>query len=162
VALKELSELEVDFSLEATGFTMAEIDLRIEGLSTAENDAADTADQLPPPTNHSVVSKAGDLWHLGRHALLCGSALSAESFHTLLGIERAHMVFTDPPYNIPIQGNTSGHGRIQYRDFTMAVGELGAIEFTSLLTRCCALMASTATTVPCTSSAWTGGTWASF
>ena len=139
--LKELSELELDFSLEATGFTMAEIDLRIEGLSTAENDAADSADQLPPPTNHSVVSKAGDLWHLGRHTLLCGSALSADSFHALFGSKRAQMVFTDPPYNVPIHGHASGKGRIQHREFAMAAGELDVVEFTSFLTRSCALIA---------------------
>jgi DNA modification methylase len=139
--LKELSELDLDFSIEATGFTVGEIDLRIEGLSAAGDDATNPAEELPPPADHSVVSTSGDLWYLGRHALLCGNALSVESFHKLLGPKRAQMIFTDPPYNIPIQGNTSGHGRIQYRDFTMAVGELGAIEFTSLLTRCCALMA---------------------
>lgn len=139
--LKELSELELDFSLEVTGFTMAEIDLRIEGLSAADNDAADSADQLPPPTNHPVVSKLGDLWHLGRHALLCGNALSDDSFHALLGHKRAQMVFSDPPFNVPINGHASGNGRIQHRDFPMAVGELDAAAFTSFLTRCCAHMA---------------------
>ena len=140
-SLKELSELELDFSIEATGFTMGEIDLRIEGLSTTGDDEPDMADRLPTPTSQFAISKSGDLWHLGRHSVLCGSALSEESFRALLGIKRAHMVFADPPYNIPIQGNTSGHGRIQYREFSMAVGELDAVEFTSFLTRCCALMA---------------------
>jgi DNA modification methylase len=140
-SLKELSELELDFSIEATGFTVGEIDLRIEGLSTIGDDELDMADCLPTPTSQFAVTKSGDIWHLGRHVLLCGSALSEESFRALLGIKRAQMVFADPPYNIPIQGNTSGHGRIQYRDFTMAIGELDAVEFTSFLTRCCALMA---------------------
>jgi len=139
--LKELSELELDFSLEATGFTMGEIDLRIEGLSATGNDAPDPADQLPTPNSQIAISKLGDLWRMGRHAVFCGSALLAGSFHALLGIKRTHMVFTDPPFNIRIQGNTSGHGRIQYRDFAMAVGELDMVEFTSFLIRCCALMA---------------------
>jgi ParB-like chromosome segregation protein Spo0J len=140
-ALKELSELDLDFSIEATGFTVGEIDLRIEGLMTTGEHELDAADRLPTVTNQFAISKSGDIWHLGRHVLLCGSALSEESFRTLLGIKRAQMVFADPPYNIPIQGNTSGHGRNQYRDFAMAVGELDAVEFTSFLTRCCALMA---------------------
>jgi DNA modification methylase len=139
--LKELSELELDFSLESTGFTMAEIDLRIEGLSTSDDDAADSTDQLPSPTNHSVVSKSGDLWHLGRHTLLCGNALSVDSFNVLLGSKRAQMVFTDPPYNVPILGHASGKGSIQHREFAMAAGELDVVEFTSFLTRCCALTA---------------------
>jgi DNA modification methylase len=140
-SLKELSEQELDFSIEATGFTVGEIDLRIEGLMTTGEHEPDAADRLPTVSGQFAISKSGDIWHLGRHALLCGSALSEESFRALLGIKRAQMVFADPPYNIPIQGNTSGHGRVQYRDFTMAVGELDAVEFTSFLTRCCALMA---------------------
>jgi DNA modification methylase len=139
--LSELSELDLDFSIEATGFTMAEIDLKIEGLNAIGDDGSDPADQLPTPTGQFAIGKPGDIWHLGRHVLLCGSALSEESFRALLGTKRGQMVFADPPYNIPIQGNTSGHGRIQYRDFAMAVGELDAVEFTSFLTRCCALMA---------------------
>lgn len=139
--LNELSELELNFSIEATGFTVAEIDLRIEGLSNTPNDATDSADQLPPPTNHSVVSKLDDLWHLGRHKLLCGNALSADSFHRLLGSNRAQMVFTDPPYNVRIHGHASGKGRIQHREFPMAAGEMDAIGFTSFLTRFCALSA---------------------
>lgn len=109
-------------------------------MTTGEHEP-DVADRLPTVTSQFAISESGDIWHLGRHVLLCGSALSEESFRALLGIKRAQMVFADPPYNIPIQGNTSGHGRIQYRDFTMAVGELDAVEFTSFLTRCCALMA---------------------
>jgi DNA modification methylase len=139
--LKELSELELDFSLEATGFTMAEIDLRVEGISAAGDDAANPADALPPPANHSVVNKAGDLWRLGRHTLLCGDALSADSFHALLGSKRAHVAFTDFPYNVKISGHASGKGRIQHRDFVMATGELDVVEFTSFLTRCCAHLA---------------------
>ena len=74
-SLKELSELELDFSIEATGFTVGEIDLRIEGLSTIGDDELDMADCLPTPTSQFAVTKSGDIWHLGRHVLLCGSAL---------------------------------------------------------------------------------------
>jgi DNA modification methylase len=143
--LSELSELDLDFSIEATGFTMAEIDLKIEGLNAIGDDGSDPADQVPTPTGQFAIGKSGDIWHLGRHVLLCGNALSEESFRALLGIRRAQIVFADHPYNVPIQGNTSGHGRIQYRDFTMAVGEFDAVEFTSFLTRSCALMAKYST-----------------
>ena len=139
--LKELSELNLDFSIEATGFTMGEIDLRIEGLSAMSDDGADPTDRLPAPANRLPTSKIGDLWKLGRHAIVCGSALSADTFNTLFEAKHAHMVFTDPPYNVAIPGHASGHGRIQHRDFAMAVGELDEVEFTSFLTRCCALMA---------------------
>ena len=75
-------------------------------------------------------------------SLLCGNALSGRVFSGFARNEaRTHMAFTDEPFNIRIQGNTSGHGRTQYREFSMAVGELDVVEFTSFLTRCCGLMA---------------------
>src|ERR1700758_2177227 len=66
---KELSVLDLDFSLEATGFEMGEIDLRIEGLnSRREADGADDLSELPagPP-----VTRVGDLWLLGEHRVYC-------------------------------------------------------------------------------------------
>ena len=121
--LKELSEIELNFSIEATGFTMGEIDLRIEGLSAKSDGRLDPADQIPEPTGRSAISAFGDLWRLGRHWLLCGSALLEIYFQTLLRTERAHIIFTDPPYNVPIRGHASGKGRIRHREFTMAAGE---------------------------------------
>jgi DNA modification methylase len=46
---------------------------------------------------------------------------------------RAQMVFTDPPYNVPIQGHVSGSGAIKHREFAMAAGEMTAVEFTAFL-----------------------------
>ena len=139
--LKELSELELDFSIEATGFTMGEIDLRIEAFSATDGDRPDPADQLSGPTEKAPVSVPGDQWRLGRHRLLCGNALDGCSFQTLMMLERANIVFTDPPWNVRIRGHASGRGRIRHREFAMATGELDVVEFTSFLTRCCALMA---------------------
>ncbi len=139
--LKELSELELDFSIEATGFTMGEIDLRIEAFSATDGDRPDPADQLPRPTEKAPVSAPGDQWQLGQHRLLCGNALDGCSFQTLMKLERANIAFTDPPWNVRIHGHASGHGRIRHREFPMAAGELDVVEFTSFLTRCCALMA---------------------
>ena len=57
--LKELSVLDLDFSLEATGFEMGEIDLRIESLTPEAEASDDPADAIPPPTNAPAVSRAG-------------------------------------------------------------------------------------------------------
>ena len=43
------------------------------------------------------------------------------------------MVFTDPPYNVPIDGNVCGSGRIKHREFAMASGEMSKDEFTAFL-----------------------------
>jgi DNA modification methylase len=50
------------------------------------------------------------------------------------------MVFTDPPYNVPIQGNVSGSGAVRHRDFAMACGEMDEAQFTDFLTQACLLL----------------------
>jgi hypothetical protein len=62
--LKELSTMELDFSLEATGFEMGEIDLHIEGL-TPEPERDDPADMLPEVQTGPAVTRPGDVWLLG-------------------------------------------------------------------------------------------------
>jgi DNA modification methylase len=130
--LKDLSLLGLDFSLEVTGFEMAEIDLRIESLEHLPRPDDDPADTLPGPAN-PPLSKIGDLWMLGNHRVLCGNALDAAAFAALMGDERAAMVFTDPPYNVPIDGHASGLGAIHHRPFPMASGEMDRTEFTAFL-----------------------------
>jgi DNA modification methylase len=131
--LKILSEAELDFTLEAMGFEMAEIDLIVENLVPAnetESDPADAVVELPS----SPVSQLGDLWNLGKHRILCGNALSPDDYQQLMGDRKANLVFTDPPYNVPISGHVSGKGKIRHREFPMAAGELTEAEFTKFLT----------------------------
>jgi DNA modification methylase len=132
--LKVLSELELDFELEATGFEVAEIDLLIEGLSPAHGSQLDQADQLPR-ANTVNVSAAGDLWLLGKHRVLCGNALDTRNYSTLLPTARASMIFTDPPFNVKISGHAGGLGTIRHRDFQMASGEMSETQFTDFLTQ---------------------------
>ncbi len=137
--LKELSVLDLDFSLEATGFEMGEIDLRIESLGEKEA-PVDQADLLPEENNRPPVSRPGDLWLLGRHRVLCASALEEKSYASLLGEKRASAVLTDPPFNLPIGGNVSGLGGIRHREFVMASGELTDDEFVAFLTTALTLL----------------------
>jgi DNA modification methylase len=131
--LKDLSLLGLDFSLEVTGFEMAEIDLRIGSLENLPEAGDDPTDALPEISTHPPLSKIGDLWLLGKHRVLCGSALDAPAFTALIGDERAAMVFTDPPYNVPIDGHASGLGAVHHRPFPMASGEMNKTEFTGFL-----------------------------
>jgi len=133
--LKDLSLLGLDFSLEVTGFEMAEIDLRIESLKNLTQPNDDPADALPELPANPPLSKIGDLWMLGNHRVLCGSALDAAAFAALMGDERAAMIFTDPPYNVPIDGHASGLGAIRHRPFPMASGEMNTTEFIGFLCR---------------------------
>src|SRR5580700_8257456 len=78
--LKVLSELELDFDLEVTGFEMAEIDVLIDGLETLNE--PDPDDRLPA-IKTSAVSVSGDLWQLGKHRVLCGNSLVSENYTRL-------------------------------------------------------------------------------
>jgi hypothetical protein len=73
------------------------------------------------------------LWDLGGHRVLCGNALDAAIFAAVLGGDRAAMVFTDPPYNVPIDGHASGLGAIHHRPFPMASGEMDSAQFAAFL-----------------------------
>jgi hypothetical protein len=91
--------MDLDFDVTATGFEMGEIDVLI-GDSDEEDDQADQLPEVDPAV--PPVTRPGDLWQLSRHRLLCADATRLASFETLMGRERAEMVFTDPPYNVPI------------------------------------------------------------
>lgn len=131
--LKVLSELELDFDLEATAFDMGEIDLRIgslqNGLPITNADEPEPAPAIGPP-----VTKLGDLWLLGRHRVLCGDTQDAKSFITLMNNQKATAIFSDPPFNVKIDGHASGLGSVRHREFAMASGEMNSQQFTEFLT----------------------------
>ena len=70
---------------------------------------------------------------VGKHRLICGDATDPAVYAGLLGGERAQMVFTDPPYNVPIEGHVCGLGAVKHREFAMAAGEMSEAEFTRFL-----------------------------
>lgn len=131
-AFQELSALDLDFGLDVTGFELPEIDLHIHTLEAVEPGQDDPADEVPE-TKEVAVSKLGQLWQLGDHQLFCGSALDRLVYEALLQGKLADFVFTDPPYNVPIQGHVSGNGAVQHREFAMASGEMSRAEFITFL-----------------------------
>lgn len=137
--LKALAEVDLDFSIEATGFEMGEIDVLIEGLEPNNEDEPDCADSIPDQAG-TRVSNLGDLWTLGKHRVLCGSSLDADGYFSLMDTRKAGVVFTDPPYNVAIDGHASGLGKKRHRDFAMASGEMSEPEFTDFLSSACKLM----------------------
>lgn len=138
-SLKYLATLDLDFSIEATGFAMAEIDLRIEGL-VGKAEQEDPADALPDNVAGIPISQLGDLWLLGRHLLLCGNALDQQAYERVMDGKQATLVFADPPYNVKVDGHVSGLGRTRHREFAMASGEMDPNEFTAFLARASSLM----------------------
>jgi DNA modification methylase len=143
--LLDLSLSGLDFSLEVIGFEMSEIDLRIASLEDLPAQNADAADAMPEVAAGPPVSKLGDVWVLGRHRVLCGNALDPDAFTTLMSEERAAVVFTDPPDNVPIDGHASGLDAIHHRPLPMAAGEMGKAEFTAFLAQACRNLAAFST-----------------
>lgn len=126
----ELSELEaiVDFDLDLTGFSTGEIDVLLEPVSKDES-----LNEAPEPKRSTAAVQRGDLWLLGEHKLLCGDAREPADFARLMGDERARMVFSDPPYNVPIDGFVGGLGAVKHQEFAMAAGEMSPAQFTDFL-----------------------------
>lgn len=130
--LQGLLDLDAAFSVDITGFSIAEVDSLIEGLSIEET--GDPEDEvLPPLADGPAVSVEGDVWLMGPHRLICGNSLSPDVCENLMGGETAQMVFTDPPYNVPIGGHVSGLGDAKHREFAMAAGEMSPEQFTEFL-----------------------------
>jgi DNA modification methylase len=133
IELQVLIDLDVD--VEITGFSLAEIDLVLDEARESSSDLERDADDEVPALFDAVLAttRPGDLWLLGRHRLLCGDSRNCESFDRLLERERTNLVFTDPPYNVPIEGHVCGLGRIRHREFAMGAGEMSRETFTGFL-----------------------------
>ncbi len=132
--------IELDVEIELTGFEMAEIDLLFEEVREA-NSASGPEDTVPEPSPAPAVSQTGDLWLLGSHRLLYGDARDQAAYAQLLAGAKAEFVFTDPPYNVAIDGHVCGLGRVRHREFTMGCGEMSEAEFTAFLKTVFALIA---------------------
>jgi DNA modification methylase len=134
LAIELQALIDIDFSVEVTGFEAVEIDFVLDEAAEAKAPDRDVDDDLPPlPSPDSAVTRPGDLWQLGRHRLFCGDATLESSYAALLGGAKASIIFTDPPYNVPISGHVSGLGKRRHREFAMASGEMTSDEFRQFL-----------------------------
>jgi DNA modification methylase len=127
--LNELLACDLDFDPEAIGFNTTELDL----VLNAPDKVADPDDEVPA-TPASPIARLGDEFDLGTHRLACADALDPATWTRLMGDRRAGMVFTDPPYNLKVQGCISGLGKAKHREFQYASGEMSEAQFTSFLT----------------------------
>jgi DNA modification methylase len=135
LAIELQALVDLEFDVEITGFSLAEVDLLFDEVRESSSDPEHAADDEVPPLTDPVSSttRRGDLWLLDRHRLLCGDSQDATTLDHLLQNERADLVFTDPPYNVPIDGHVCGLGRIRHREFAMGTGEMSKEAFTAFL-----------------------------
>ncbi|GHC60588.1 site-specific DNA-methyltransferase [Neogemmobacter tilapiae] len=129
----------IGFDIGVIGFEVAEIDALVEGLTPEE--PGDPEDDILPEFAPRRVH-AGDIWQLGTHRLICGDALDAGIVAAVMEGDQARMVFSDPPYNVKIDGHVGGSGKVKHREFAMAAGEMTMSEFTAFLTRALQNMAN--------------------
>lgn len=93
----------VDFDVSLTGFEENEIAHIFDEETEAKEDDFDVEEELQKP----VFSKAGDIWQLGKHKVLCGDSTNPETYQKLLGDTKPNLVLTDPPYLVNLR-STSG------------------------------------------------------
>ena len=101
----EIEQLQaMAFDVSYTGFEEQEIaDLFATDASDAKEDDFDVDEELEKP----VFSKNGDIWHLGKHTVICGDSTLPETYEKLLGQTKVNLVLTDPPYLVNLE-NASG------------------------------------------------------
>ncbi|MBG6119029.1 MULTISPECIES: site-specific DNA-methyltransferase [unclassified Sphingobium] len=129
IEFEELHALELAFDLEITGFSTTEID-QISAMTPTDA----KLEKMPAVDRRQTCAvERGDLWILGHHRLLCGDTRRPESFAQLMGDDRARLVFSDPPFNVKINGHVGGLGKTKHAEFAMATGEMSEREFTGFL-----------------------------
>jgi DNA modification methylase len=127
----ELRELEQSLrdDIILTGFSVAEIDIALRSADDDEFlETVSTTEEKRPTT-----SQNGDVWRIGPHMVACGDARDPDLFARMLAGKQIGAVFTDPPYNVRIQGNAGGRGKIRQREFAMASGEMSPDEYSAFL-----------------------------
>jgi len=136
----DINELAIEFKdlidlgapMELSAFAPPEIDIVLMQDEPVLDEKANAAPDKP--VTKEVVSQLGDCWQLGRHRVLCADATQPESYVRLFGeAGPARAVFTDPPFNLRINGFAVGAGAIKHREFVAASGEMSGAEFDTFL-----------------------------
>lgn len=98
--MAELETIDYDMSQYGLAEQMAEIEKIIDENKEVEDDDYEMPDDI------EIRIKAGEVWQLGRHRLMCGDSTRHEDIEKLMDGNLADMVVTDPPYNVAYEGKT--------------------------------------------------------
>ena len=93
------------FDTMVTGFEPKEMEELFNKAWPAESkeDDFDVDAELAKP----CFSKPGDIWHLGKHTVICGDSTDPATYEKLLGDTKVNLVCTDAPYFVELE-NKSG------------------------------------------------------
>jgi len=98
----EIEALQAEaFDLALTGFDEKELSKLFDG-NEVKDDGFDVDAELLKP----CFSKAGDIWHLGRHTVICGDTTDPETYKALLGDTKVNLVCTDAPYFVDLDSKS--------------------------------------------------------
>lgn len=112
--LEDIKEYE-DFNFELTGYTDCDIDSILENVDGLdfEEDTEAVEDDYEVELPAEPKAKYGEIYQLGNHRLMCGDSTKIEDVEKLMDNDKAHMVFTDPPWNVNYgavkEGNLQGY-----------------------------------------------------
>jgi DNA modification methylase len=137
IELQHLTSVDLEFDVSITGFEVGEVDLILQQAAAAEGQEEKEPVEIG---SGPAVTQRGYVWLLGNHRLICGDALDESTYSVLMKGQKAHAVFADPPYNVEIDGNVCGKGKIHHREFAMAAGELSEPEFVDFLSSALSLL----------------------
>jgi len=121
----------LSLNIEATGYSMGEIDLILDPPKPAADEDPD--DEAMEAGTGPVINRVGDFWQLGSHRFGCASSVDALVWADLMAGEKAVMSCCDVPYNVKIAGHVSGKGKLTHREFVQGAGEFDSEEFTGFL-----------------------------
>jgi len=103
--LRDLRKAEAD--LGTSGFSQKEM---TRAIADAERELAaglPPDDEDIPELPRKPSTQPGDLVRLGPHRLLCGDSTKLVELKHLMGEQRAHLLWTDPPYGVDYVGKTT-------------------------------------------------------
>jgi DNA modification methylase len=129
IEFEHLLAADLGFDLAVTGFEATEIDFVLQNAKRS----TERLEELPIIATGPSISNKGDVWRLGRHTVVCGDALIEATYGPLLNHKEADQVFTDPPYNVPVNGHASVRRRMPHREFEMASGEMSPDQYRTFL-----------------------------
>lgn len=98
--LAELKETDIDMNI--TGFSNDEIDDILKEVLGSKEDDFDIEEALNEI--EEPITKAGDIWLLGKNRLMCGDSTQKDDVMRLMNGQKADMLLTDPPYNVDYEG----------------------------------------------------------
>ena len=107
VEMESLQDMGFDLGL--TGFDESEIADLFDIDAEGEDDGFDVEEELEKP----CFSMPGDIWHLGKHTVICGDSTKPETFERLLSGKTVNLVCTDPPYLVALESSV---GKIKNDD----------------------------------------------